>query len=322
MASGMQFYLDYNTRSVLRSLMRAFDDYYGQDVEWEKLESMNFTKYFIEEEIEAQAHALADELRQDVMMWRMNYGVSVPRYLRISSLAVEDFFKSRARAEIGNWISEYSEEYVKIMDQVNMILNAGGFTTVLDYDVLRLYRRNLRGYFEARNSLNEVIFDRLPVAVSRAYLPLSLNDADCIYEAASRSNRVLLKTFTKLVSKEKFLEYAELLLKAMDNREKIVEVIQKLYLALGDKLENIDWNPLFRNIYFDFMQERTLLMNLDFESMIDTWNWIVNYLGDAQEKIWRGEWTFLEQFLDNFLRNSMGSQKFWEELGMKIFSVS
>ena len=173
MASGMQFYLDYNTRAVLRTIMRAFDEYYGQDVEWDKLEGMNFTQYFIEEDIGAQANALADELQQDVMEWRMYSGARVPHYLRISSLVVDDFYKVRARAEITNWVADYSAEWVNMIDQVNMILNAGGFTDVLDTRILRMYRRNLRYYFDARNSFNEVIFDQLPVAVSRAYLPLS-----------------------------------------------------------------------------------------------------------------------------------------------------
>ena len=96
--------------------------------------------------------------------------------------------------------------------------------------------------------------------------------------------------------------------------EKTIEMVQEIYQLLRN-FDSTDINERSRGYYYLLMQLRTVLLNVDMESLFAQLNEAQFLLEESVWKLSTGQWPEMQAFLVNFLRNTAGSEQFWRRLG-------
>jgi len=292
-------------------LERAIDKYFGDNIDWEELESLNFTEYYIKENIKEQARDLADEMTQDLLELRQG---PLPRQYSISDYAVSEREMTHYEIEFHNALTESSLSAVTYIDISNIVMNIGSLVDTSSdfYTQQRFYQPYIRDWIGLKMQIYQYV-NQIPLVMRQELPPLTIDDAECIYQAASQSKNRVVKTFTSLVTKEKFLEYAELVLKAIARREDIGLMLRSLYTEFGKKVDELDYNRISMSLYYNFIQLRKIALDVDVKDFLRSYNKLIHYLEDAQKKIWSGEWDFVDKILDNYIRKTLGGPSLWKK---------
>jgi len=292
-------------------LERAIDQYFGDNIDWEELESLNFTEYYIKENIKEQANDLADEMAQDLLELRRG---PLPRQYSISDYAVSEREMTRFEIEFHNALTESSLSAVTYIDISNIVMNIGSLVDTSSdfYTQQRFYQPYIRDWIGLKMQIYQYV-NQIPFIMRQELRPLTMDDAECIYQAASQSKNRVVKTFTSLVTKEKFLEYAELVLKAIARREDIGIMLRSLYTEFGKKVDELDYNRISMSLYYNLIQLRKIALDVDVKDLLRSYNKLIHYLEDAQKKIWSGEWDFVDKIMDNYIRKTLGGPSLWKK---------
>ena len=106
------------------------------------------------------------------------------------------------------------------------------------------------------------------------------------------------------------------IINAVKNFDKSTQFVQREYDFFWNSLfTDLDINKLTTNFYGSFLEFRKIALNVDIDGLALKINEIINMFGLAAWKTYKGEWPEMEQFVDNLLRKTLGSEDFWMEIG-------
>ena len=314
----------------MKELIESFGEYYGDNIPWDDLRSVDFVREFDEKMIQLQANMLADGLAQDIAEKKK----MVEQGRRMSCrtrgncrplIEAPDYVQDLWAAEI----AINSAKAVHVMDQVNIFLNGGNVT---GSSVLRLDRSDgellevLMTITEFVKQVEMYVYQIIPEQLHmirgmeiEPFFAMYETQAICFYDSASKSNSTFVKKFTEMVSKEKYSTYIKELSKALQqliDSEQLEKALPLVYERIVDGFKQFDVNAGTARFYRFLLEFRAYLLSIDLQEFLRHINEIYR---EADEGIWKlshGEWPEMAKCLDNMIRITFGSKPFYERLSM------
>jgi len=302
-----------------RNIYRSFVDYYfGDHIDWKKLES-----YSIAAEVEDEVDEIAASAHEGLLRW-VERGSRKP----IRKFRYEPVFRSPSNVN-NLWVSEVtlaSVLSVIMADQFNIFLNGG----ILQEDggIHRYYRnkkelqflKDLSQHHETAYGFINDTLKRKDEMKMLALMMLDLNTEEalgCFYDQLAENKGTVYKTFVHNVPKEKFLKYTDKLvdeLKKVLKSEKTEQLVKNWVNGMVTKLKTIDTNKLTSDSYLVFLRARSLVLGVDVEQVFEDINKV---MGQIMRGIWlteTGQWPAMVEFISNFYKHTFASKEFWQRV--------
>ena len=316
----------------MKELVDSLGEYYGDNIPWDDLRSWDIVGAFDKNMIEIQANILADSLAQDIAEKKK----MVDQGRRMSCRTRGN---CQPLIEAPDQVQEYwareialiSAQAVHVMDQVNIFLNGGNITaaSIVRYvedeeeiDMLQTLMMITEFVQQMEMYVYRFIPDQLHMIKSQDIEPFFAmyeNQAICFYDGAAKSNSTFIKTFTGMVSKEKYSKYIKELsgaLQQLIKSDQLEKALPMVYERIVDGFKQFDVNAGTIRLYRFLLEFRGYLLGIDLQEILRHINQIYR---EADEGIWKlshGEWPEMEKCMDNMIRLTFGSKQFYEKLGI------
>ena len=314
----------------MKEVIESFGEYYGDNIPWDDLRSVDFVREFDEKMIQLQANMLADGLAQDIAEKKK----MVEQGRRMSCrtrgncrplIEAPDHVQDLWAAEI----ALNSAKAVHVMDQVNIFLNGGNVTGSSVYRLDRSDGELLEVLMTISEFVKQVemyVYKFIPEQLHmirgmeiEPFFAMYETQAICFYDSASKSNSTFVKKFTEMVSKEKYSTYIKELSRALQQlieSEQLEKALPLVYERIVDGFKQFDVNAGTGRFYRFLLEFRAYLLSIDLQEFLGHINEIYR---EADEGIWKlshGEWPEMEKCMDNMIRLTFGSKQFYERLGI------
>merc|ERR1711970_438868 len=277
-----------------RRISRSFTHYYyGDHIEWDKIQSYNITEHIDIEDLKGHTGRFHDEF----LGW-VERGSKEP----IEPFRFYPIF--RAPENVNNlWVSEValaSAMSVFLGDQFNIFLNGG----IIKEDGGEFYK------YKEKDNLKATALMFLEAGIAE-------KTVGCFYDQLALSPATLHKTFVTHVPKEKFMEYMSTMVKEVVmllKSEKTEKIVTNVIKAVKSKLETIDIDKLTGHTYLTFLRSRSLVLDVDIEKVFEDLNEVHKLIMKGLWEVHTGQWPAMVKFISNFYKYTIISDHFWFRL--------
>jgi len=119
----------------------------------------------------------------------------------------------------------------------------------------------------------------------------------------------------KFMTKNKFLNLVEKILNVVHDKQKVINIIQ----TVKANVDHYIWKEMRPNhvtmVLNDiFLRARKFLFAMDLNGMVKSIENIHKYIDHAIWKTMDAQWPEMEQFIQNILRKTLGSEELWKKL--------
>ena len=316
--------------NFMKDVIESFGEYYGDNIPWDDLRSLDFVGEFDEKMIQFQANIMADGLAQDIAEKKKM--VDQGRRMSCSTRG-----NCRPLIEAPDKVQELwagqialnSAKAVHIMDQVNIFLNGGNVTGA---SVVRMDRSDeeilmiLMTITEFLQQIELYVYKFIPEQLHmirgqeiEPFFAMYENQAICFYDSASTSDSTFVMKFTEMVSKEKYSTYIKELSRALQQlikSDQLEKALPLVYERIVDGFKQFDVNAGTGRFYHFLLEFRAYLLSIDLQEFLGHINQIYREADDGIWKMSHGEWPEMEKCLDNMIRLTFGSKPFYERLSI------
>merc|ERR1719450_13578 len=302
---------------MVNEVFQNFRVYFGDHIDWEKLHEFNMPELYELKDIKGESNKIADEIKKDIELH------STPP---IEKFRFERIFRAPLDVQ-SSWneqIARYSPYVVVPLDQINIFLNGGNLTvsefageTKMDetIELLMILSKFELTIDHGVSQITEIIEKERNTIIR--YMQMIKSQIPCMYDALVERDSSMSKMLTENIGREKFVQFVTEMTDIISDlmtSEQTVPMIQMTYSTIKSKIKSYDYNPLFSRLYFTFLQIRQILLKVDILAELENLNDIHYTLAHGLWKLKTGQFPELENFLDNFFRNTYGSRDFWVRL--------
>lgn len=318
--------------TFMKEMVDSLGEYYGDNIPWDGLRSVDFTDIFDKNMIELQANILADTLAQDIAEKKkmVDQGRRMSCRTRGNCRPLIEA-PDRVQELWAREIALISAQAVHVMDQVNIFLNGGNFTGATIVRSSASEREMLETIMTITEFVQQIemyvyrfIPDIRKMIISEDMEPIFAvyeSQAICFYDVAAKNGSTFTKKFTEMVSKEKYSEYIKELsgaLQQLMKSDQLEKALPMLYERVVDGFKQFDVNAGTSKLYRFLLEFRGYLLSFDLQELVRHINEIYR---EADEGIWKlshGEWPEMEKCMDNMIRLTLGSKQFYERLSTYV----
>jgi len=284
------------------------------------LDRVNLTRIFDEEHLSRGAESILRMIND-----RISERSNNPHY---KTFNYHPIFRAPMNAN-NLWASEIalmSSWTIQFADQLNIFLNggfidkeAGEYRKYKDKVELAALRLFSDQYTEVLGYINDTLKQKEELRQMGVIMLGSVSETEvgCLYDQMSKNEATVYKTFTELVSRERFVDFSLKFInevKELLKSENTEQMITSWFNAIKAKLITVDKDALQSETYLLFLRARTLLLGIDIEQVFENLKKVDRTIQKGWWMTLTGKWPAMVDFINSFFTHTFMERAFWERL--------